>query len=51
MKGVEVSPYLCAKIHELRRDRASCKSLAEKFDLHLSTIYWALEDDSKKKKS
>ena len=51
MKGIEVSAYLHAKIRKLRRDGASCKALVEKFDLHISTIYQALEDDLKKKKS
>lgn len=39
MRGVALSPYLHAQIRKLKRDGASCQQLAEKFDLHIATIY------------
>ena len=51
MRGVALSPYLHTQIRELKRDGASCQQLAEKFDLHIATIYRVLEEASRRKKS
>ena len=51
MRGVALSPYLRTQICELKRDGASCQQLAEKFDLHIATIYRVLEEASRRKKS
>ena len=50
MKGIEVSSYDRAKIRELHRNGASARDLAQKYELHLATIYRLIREKADKKK-
>lgn len=50
MKGIEVSSYDRAKIRELHRNGASARDLAQKYELHLASIYRIIREKADKKK-
>ncbi len=50
MKGIEVSSYERAKIRELHRNGTSASDLAQKYELHLATVYRIIREKMEKKK-
>ena len=50
MKGIEVSSYDRAKIRELHRNGASARDLAQKYELHLATIYRLIREKEEQRK-
>ena len=50
MKGVLIPAPRHAEIRELHRNRTPVHKIVEKFNLHIATIYWILEEKKGKKK-